>query len=52
MWLTPAGRIIFDVVERPYQSGSAAWTRSGLYYLRQTDRGDYTSIRKRFNTCA
>ncbi|KAF9229829.1 DOT1-domain-containing protein [Gyrodon lividus] len=40
---------IFDVVERPYRSGSVSWGSSGgTYYLHRVDREGYASVRQRF----
>ncbi|KAF9242377.1 DOT1-domain-containing protein [Melanogaster broomeanus] len=40
---------IFDVVERPYRSGSVSWgSGGGTYYLHRVDRQGYASVRQRF----
>lgn len=40
---------IFDVVERPYRSGSVSWgSGGGSYYLHKVDREGYASIKQRF----
>lgn len=40
---------IFDVVERPYRSGSVSWgSGGGTYYLHRVDRVGYANVRQRF----
>ncbi|KAG5351773.1 Histone-lysine N-methyltransferase, H3 lysine-79 specific [Termitomyces sp. T112] len=40
---------IFDVVERPYHSGSVSWGNSGgSYYVHRVDRAGYAEILARF----
>lgn len=40
---------IFDVVERPYHSGSVSWgSGSGSYYIHRVDREGYAIIKERF----
>ncbi|KAH7911815.1 S-adenosyl-L-methionine-dependent methyltransferase [Hygrophoropsis aurantiaca] len=40
---------IFDVVERPYRSGSVSWgSNGGTYYLHRVDRQGYAGIKQRF----
>ncbi|KAH7884000.1 S-adenosyl-L-methionine-dependent methyltransferase [Phlebopus sp. FC_14] len=40
---------IFDVVERPYRSGSVSWgSGGGTYYLHRVDREGYANIKRRF----
>ncbi|KAG6874167.1 hypothetical protein C0995_005585 [Termitomyces sp. Mi166 len=40
---------IFDVVERPYHSGSVSWGNSGgSYYVHRVDRAGYAEILTRF----
>jgi H3 lysine-79-specific histone-lysine N-methyltransferase len=42
---------IFDVVERPYHSGSVSWGNgSGSYYIHRVDREGYARIRERFES--
>ncbi|KAH7926203.1 DOT1-domain-containing protein [Leucogyrophana mollusca] len=42
---------IFDVVERPYRSGSVSWgSNGGSYYLHRVDREGYASIKQRFES--
>jgi len=40
---------IFDVVERPYRSGSVSWgSGGGTYYLHRVDRVGYANVKQRF----
>ncbi|KAF8439466.1 S-adenosyl-L-methionine-dependent methyltransferase [Boletus edulis BED1] len=40
---------IFDVVERPYRSGSVSWgSGGGTYYLHRVDRAGYANVKQRF----
>ncbi|KAG9310322.1 S-adenosyl-L-methionine-dependent methyltransferase [Chiua virens] len=40
---------IFDVVERPYRSGSVSWgSGGGTYYLHRIDRVGYANVKQRF----
>ncbi|KAN0101057.1 S-adenosyl-L-methionine-dependent methyltransferase [Tylopilus felleus] len=40
---------IFEVVERPYRSGSVSWgSGGGTYYLHRVDRVGYANVRQRF----
>ncbi|KAG6819626.1 hypothetical protein H0H93_010046 [Arthromyces matolae] len=42
---------IFDVVERPYHSGSVSWGNAGgSYYVHRVDRLGYAEIRERFES--
>ncbi|KIK96871.1 hypothetical protein PAXRUDRAFT_137493, partial [Paxillus rubicundulus Ve08.2h10] len=42
---------IFDVVERPYRSGSVSWgSGGGTYYLHRVDREGYANVRQRFES--